>query len=120
MHPHEEPRKRKAAIASKGVRHPAAGGHDGRRGKEQADEREKEQANRASVTIRSVLEDLAERGGSGVDGFVDITGDEEEDDEEDEAGEGTDADAVDHDLWPFDGCVGDLLDHVGLQNVLAT
>ncbi|KAL9094136.1 MAG: hypothetical protein Q9165_003551 [Trypethelium subeluteriae] len=71
------------------------------------------------MAVGRVLQDLAEGPGGGVDGVVDVAGDEEEDSEEDEAREGADPHAVDHDLWAFDGSVGDLFDHVRLPDEIS-
>lgn len=67
MHSCEEPAGWQSAISCKSVSHTGAGRHDGGGRKEQTDEWEQKQADGASVTVRSVEEDLEERPGGGVD-----------------------------------------------------
>jgi hypothetical protein len=107
----EDAGRRKTAISRKGICHAARGSHDASRRKEQAHQREDQQADGAGVASGRRVEDLEERAGGGIDDFVDIAGNEEEDQEEDESREDANTNTADHDFRTFNPWIGNFFNH---------
>ena len=66
-----------------------------------------QKADRASVAIGGVLDDLQDGSGRGINDPIDISADKKQDDQEDSSCEGADENAAEHDLGAFYRRLGD-------------
>lgn len=94
------------------ISHAAAGGHDRGGGEDQAYEWEHRETNGACLVPCRLVKDGSERSVWRSDHISKVAGNEKKTHQKDEACCKADGHAVDHDLWAFNGSVGDLLNHV--------